>query len=332
MRIGRLLRALAAGGVALTVTTLRRWAATPDLSGGPMLLPDGVERTVERPGGVRLAVLEANPGGSPTYVLSHCWTGDRRVWGPVARRLVEAGAHVVLYDHRGHGRSTLECADHTLEALGDDLAAVLETVASERVLLVGHSMGGMTVQSFLHRHPELAARRVAGIGLVATATDGQRPHRRLEAAITLWLMGSRLSDFGLRGPLAPLWTRFTVGRTVCRAHLQAVIEPYLATPPAARRAFLEAIYGMDFSEVLRGVTVPTVIVSGTRDQLTRPSRMRHMADCVPHARFVELRDAGHMLPQEEPDRVTAALLDLADEAGLGVARTVDLAELEELSS
>lgn len=321
--------ALAAAGMA---AVMRRWAATPDLSGGPLLLPEGSERIVERPDGVRLAVLEAGEGGSPTFVMPHCWTGDRRVWGPVARRLVKAGAHVVVYDHRGHGRSTLECGDYSLEALGDDLAAVLDGVATERVLLVGHSMGGFTIQSFLRRHPEAAARRVAGIGFVATATDGQRPKSRLEAAVTLWLMRSPLSDFGLKGPLATFWTRFTVGRTVCAAHLDAVIEPYLATPPAARRAFLEAIYGMDFSDVLPRVSVPTLLVSGERDQLTVPGRMRRMAELMPHARFVSLPDAGHMLPQEEPDRVTALLLDLAAEAGVGAPvgpRVLDLSELSE---
>ena len=330
-------RRLAFGGLAAAAAlaaTLRRWASTPDLSGGPLLLPEGRERVLERPDGVRLAVLEAGEEpapGVPVFVLSHCWTGDRRVWGPVARRMVKAGAHVVVYDHRGHGQSTLDCQDYSFAALGDDLAAVLESVPAERVVLAGHSMGGMTVQAFLQRHPELAARKVAALGFVATATDGQRPRRPLEAAITLWLMNSKLSDFGLRGPLAPLWTRFTVGRTVCAEQLRAVIDPYLATPPAARRGFLESIYGMDFSEVLRQVRVPAVVVSGTRDQLTRPSAMRRMAELMPHARWVELPDAGHMLPQEEPDRVTSALLDLAAEAGLDVPRVLDLS-LTELPS
>lgn len=316
-------------GTAAVAATLRRWAATPDLSGGALLLPEGRDAVVDRPDGTRLAVREAGPAdGTPVFVLAHCWTGDRRVWGPVARRLVKAGARVVVYDHRGHGQSTLDCTDHSLETLGDDLAAVLETVDAERVILAGHSMGGFTVQAFLQGHPQLAARKVAGLGFVATAADGQRPTSRLEAAVTLWLMKSRLSDFSLRGPLAPLWVRFTVGRSVCTEHLRAVIEPYLATPPAARRGFLESIYGMDFTEVLRKVRVPAVIVTGTRDQLTRPARMRHMAEQMPHARLVELRDAGHMLPQEEPDRVTAALLDLAAEAGLMPDRPGEVLDLQ----
>ena len=319
------------GGVAAVSAAMRRWASTPDLSGGVLLLPEGREHTVERPDGTRLAVLDAGPeDGAPVFVLAHCWTGDRRVWGPVARRLVKAGARVVVYDHRGHGGSSLDCQDHALATLGDDLAAVLDSVAAERVVLVGHSMGGMAVQAFLQGHPQLAARKVAALGFVATATDRQRPSSRIEAALTPRLIGSSLSDFGLRGPLAPVWVRFTVGRSVCGEHLRAVIEPYLATPPAARRAFLESIYEMDYTEVLRKVRVPAVIVCGTRDQVTRPSRMRWMAEQMPHARFVELRDAGHMLPQEEPDRVTAALLDLAAEAGLAPSRPGEVLDLQAL--
>lgn len=331
----RPVRLLAAGVGALVVALVaatRRWAATPDLSGGPLLLPDGEEWELERPGGVRLAVHESGRGGGPTFVLAHCWTGDRRVWGPVARRLVKAGAHVVVYDHRGHGRSTLACEDYSLETLGDDLAAVVESVPAERVVLAGHSMGGMTMQAFLQRHPDVAARKVAGLGFVATATDRQRPRRRLEAAFTPWLIGSALSEFGLRGPLATVWTRFTVGRSVCAAHLDAVIEPFLATPAPARRAYLEAMYAMDFSDVLSGVRHPAVIVSGERDQLTVPARMRRMAELMPHARLVSLPDAGHMLTQEEPDRVAALLLELAVACGGGGERILGPAEATEVGA
>jgi len=315
MRAAKLGLAVLAGGAVATVATLRRWAATPDLSGGPLREPDGEDRVVARPDGVQLAVREAGVGGTPVFVLAHCWTGDRRVWGPVARRLVKAGAHVVTYDHRGHGKSSLDTSEHSLEALGDDLAAVLDTVAADKVILAGHSMGGMAIQSFLHRHPEMAAARVAGLGFVATATDGQRPTVRAREVITLRLMQSPVSDVFMRSPLAPVFARFTVGRTVCSPHLDAVIEPYLATPPVARRAFLTAIYDMDFSEVLRSVRVPALVVSGTKDQLTTPQAMRRMADLLgEHARWESLPDAGHMLAQEEPDRVAGLLLELATAA------------------
>jgi pimeloyl-ACP methyl ester carboxylesterase len=306
-----------AAGVALAAAVAnRRWNRVADLTGWPQTLPPVREWTLERPDGTRLAVAEANEQGSPTMVLAHCWTGDRRVWGGVARRLAEAGAHVVLYDHRGHGRSTLEIADASLEALGDDLAALIEGLPAERVLLAGHSMGGMTAQAFLQRHPQLAARKVAALGLVATATDRQHPGRLL-AAWNLFLMRSPLTRALLGLRLAgPLLVRFTVGRNASLAHLRSVIETYVATPAPACASFLGAMYAMDFSDTLRAVRVPTVIVSGTRDLVTLPRRSRRMAELMPQARLVVIEGAGHMLPLEEPDRIAGILLELAGEARL----------------
>jgi pimeloyl-ACP methyl ester carboxylesterase len=317
----RLLRGAAAAAAIALVAAVRRWGSVPDATGWPHTLPTVREWTLDRPD-ARLAVAEANEQGSPTVVLAHCWTGDRRVWGGVARRLADAGAHVVLYDHRGHGQSTLEIDDVSLEALGDDLAALVDALPAERVVLAGHSMGGMTAQSFLQRHPGLAERKVAALAFVATATDRQHPGRLL-AAWNLFLMRSPLTRAILRLPLAgPSLVRFTVGRKASLAHLRSVIETYLATPAPACAGFLGAIYAMDFSDTLRAVRVPTVIVSGTRDLVTLPRSSRRMAELMPAARLVVIEGAGHMLPLEEPDRIADIVLELADEAGLD--RTLSL--------
>lgn len=319
----RLLWGGAAAAVIALMAAVRRWGGVPDRTGWPDTLPPVREWTLERPDGTRLAVAEANEHGGPTIVLAHCWTGDRRVWGGVARRLADVGAHVVLYDHRGHGQSTLDITDASLEALGDDLAALLEALPAERVLLAGHSMGGMTAQSFLQRHPGLAARKVAALAFVATATDRQHPGRLL-AAWNLFLMRSPLTRAALRLPLAgPLLVRFTVGHNASLAHLRSVIETYVATPAPACASFLDAMYAMDFSDTLRAVRVPTVIVSGSRDLVTLPRRSRRMAELMPAARLITLDGAGHMLPLEEPDRVAAILLELADEAGLDRTLTLE---------
>lgn len=314
-----------AGVVSLMVSALRRWSSAPDATGGWDRLPPGRERTVEGAHGARLSLYEAGAQDGPVFVLAHCWTGDRRVWAAVARRLVARGCRVVLYDHRGHGRSSLDVGPVTLPDLADDLAAVLRTLPAEHVVLAGHSMGGMTAQAFAARHPELFGSRVAALGLIATATDGLAPLAWL-SRFSQWLIGSPLSDFGLRHPAAAaFWTRFTLGRHACRAHLDSVRATYLATPSAVRSSCLAAMHTMDYSQALSGVRVPVAIVVGERDTLTPPSRSRRMHALVPHARFDVLPGAGHMLPLEQPEHITAVLLDLAARAGLEPPSTLELA-------
>ncbi|HEX7443487.1 MAG TPA: alpha/beta fold hydrolase, partial [Acidimicrobiales bacterium] len=99
---------IGAGTVLAATAAARRWSGAEDPTGGdPLGLPDGERTTITTPDGAELAVTVAGPDAGPTVVLSHCWTGDQRIWAPVARRLVDQGHRVVLYDQRGHGGSTI---------------------------------------------------------------------------------------------------------------------------------------------------------------------------------------------------------------------------------
>ncbi len=165
-------RAAVAAGVAVGaawVVAQWRWQRAQDpTEGSPLCLPEGEDHVATSRDGAQLQVRVAGPAdAAQTFVLAHGWTNDRRIWGPVARRLVVEGHRVVLWDHRGHGGSTAGDEGFTLEALGADLRAVLEELDLTDVVLAGHSMGGMASQAFLLEHPD-ARKRVAGLVLVST--------------------------------------------------------------------------------------------------------------------------------------------------------------------
>src|SRR5690349_11030924 len=133
---------------------------------------------VATPDGVRLYVTEhGDPEADLTVVFLHGWTLDSRLWHAQFTDLpgqLNGAARTLAFDLRGHGRSAA-CARHatTLAQLADDLAAVLaERVPHGRVVLVGHSMGGMTIMEYADRHPDDFAGRVAGVVLIATSAEG----------------------------------------------------------------------------------------------------------------------------------------------------------------
>ncbi|MGV3759960.1 MAG: alpha/beta fold hydrolase, partial [Actinomycetota bacterium] len=182
--VRRVERAVALGGVgtvvavgAVTALAAERprhhhvWPTETDPLGPKgCSLPPGRELVVPTDDGAHLAVTVAGPDDAPTVVLPHCWTGTRETWGAVARRLVLGGHRVVLYDQRGHGRSTAPDGHvPAIDQLGHGLRAVIDATDSTDVLLAGHSMGGMTIQSYAREHPEHFARHVRGAVLVATA-------------------------------------------------------------------------------------------------------------------------------------------------------------------
>lgn len=120
--------------------------------------------------GTRIHVEEYGPHGAPAVVLIHGWTCGTLFWAPVIRRLA-GDFRVVAYDQRGHGGSdTPGKGGYSTEALADDLAAVLDAflAADERAVLVGHSMGGMTVMAAGDR-PGVQA-RTAAVLLVSTGS------------------------------------------------------------------------------------------------------------------------------------------------------------------
>ena len=133
---------------------------------------------VTTPDGVPLAVREVGPVDAPlTVVFVHGFClrmgafhfqrerlGEQ--WGPDVR--------MVFYDQRGHGQSgEADPETYTLTQLGQDLETVLQAVAPRGpIVLVGHSMGGMTVLSHARQFPERYGRRIVGAALISSAAEG----------------------------------------------------------------------------------------------------------------------------------------------------------------
>ncbi|MDQ1374287.1 MAG: hypothetical protein QOJ09_1625, partial [Actinomycetota bacterium] len=261
----------------------------------------------------KLEVRTAGPtDAAHTFVLTHGWTNDRRVWGAVAARLVEHGHRVVVWNQRGHGGSTGGDDGYTVEAIGADVRAVLEQLDLHDVVLVGHSMGGMASMAFLTAHPD-ARRRVAAVALVATASGdvGVKGGRMGERIATQVIAHPRLERALASASIGPLLVRNTVGRRAVHSHLEAVRELFVATPPEVRSGFLGAMAQMDLAEALGELDIPSVVVVGARDRLTPPALSRRLANALPGARLAVLDDFGHMLPLEAPVELADLLESLA---------------------
>ena len=113
-------------------------------------------------------------GRMPTVVLVHGFALSMRSWVLQRRALIHEGFRVVSYDQRGHGRSGDSALENcTVAQLGRDLATVLAaTCPSGPVVLVGHSMGGMSVMSYVGQHPDVVRDRVLAVALISTSSGG----------------------------------------------------------------------------------------------------------------------------------------------------------------
>jgi pimeloyl-ACP methyl ester carboxylesterase len=300
--------ALAAAGIAGAVAVRRRRDRTAIDAPWPEL-PEGRPVVVPSQGGAHLAVSVAGPPGAPTVVLAHCWMGLRRFWAAVAEQLVEDGHQVVVYDQRGHGESTLGDGIPAIADLGHDLRAVLDAVDARDVVLVGHSMGGMSIQSYATEHPDHFQARVAGVVLVATAA--RTLGRAVPAGLVELLMGERAA-WRWQGALGRRMVRGAIGQRPQRTHIDLTLEGVTATAAAVRSGFLLAMAEMDLRDAGRTLSlVPTRVLVGTKDTLTPPRAARALADAISSAELEVIPGAGHMLPLEAPDRIVDAIRSVA---------------------
>lgn len=267
---------------------------------------DGEEVRLTSPDGGELAVTVAGDEEGPVVVLAHCWMGSRDTWAPVARRLLAEGCRVVRWDQRGHGRSTAGHKGHSIEGLADDLATVLTQLHLRDVVLVGHSMGGMTIQALATHHRELFRERTRGVVLVSTAGHGLRnPLNSRAPDLVKAAYVERLIE---RPGVGRALVRSSFGRAPHRAHLEATRSHMLATSGAVRSELATAIFGMDLREGNALIDVPTAILVGSRDTLTPVASARWLNRTIPDSELTVLPGLGHMLPYEAPDEVAEAVM------------------------
>jgi non-heme chloroperoxidase len=320
----RLLNTLAlgtAGFAAGGVIAYRRWANRPEDDSSAFGVLAGTDAVVETADGTPIALTEAGPAHGRPVVLVHGWTEDRRVWSPVARRLVEQGARVIAYDQRGHGSSGVGSDGYTIDALADDLRTVLEALDLSDAIVAGHSMGGMAAQALAVRHPDVVNQRVAGLVLVSTAAAETGTGGRRERPAARLLSSSVFQRSISHPTIGPLLTRGAVGRQPVLGHLRGTAEMLANTSVATRTGFLAAMGAMDLTAGLSSVKVPVTVMVGTRDQLTPPRAGRRIASLINGAHLEVVPGAGHQLPLEAPDLVTRMILETPDRREARVAPT-----------
>jgi pimeloyl-ACP methyl ester carboxylesterase len=235
-------------------------------------------------------------------VLLHAFPLSSAMWIDQRNGLSDV-ARVITPDLRGFGGSQLGYDEPSLDHVADDVAAMLDGLGLDRVVLGGLSMGGYAAMAFLRRHPH----RVLGVVLADTkATADPQPARdkreriaaRLDAEGTVEALVEEVLP-ALCGPTTARDRPLVVGR------VKGLVE---AAPPAAAAWAQRAMAARpDSLDLLRTVDVPALVVLGDEDGLSTRDDADAMFDALPDARLDVLSGAGHLTAIEVPDDFTASL-------------------------
>ena len=322
----------AALGVAAERYAVRRARSRPD--------PHRDETLTERPGteqrvtsfdGTELAVNVVGPEGAPTLLFAHGITLDMTAWHFQWKELSK-DYRCVLYDQRGHGRSDKATdGDYSLEALGRDLKAVLDATGTEEpVVILGHSMGGMSIVSFAEMFPEEFGARVKAVilantavadvvkevlgGLAARVGKFVVPTPRRFLSKPELAMRMRSGALGLSPDIAFLMVRLTN----FGSHASPTVVDYVASiagqaPAEVWTDLIVSVAQIDLAHAIEHITVPALVIVGDIDRLTPPASALAIKRKLPQGRMIVLRDAGHCAMLERHDLFNRAVRDFLGE-------------------
>jgi pimeloyl-ACP methyl ester carboxylesterase len=287
--------------------------------------------------GVPLHVEVDEVDDSPvTLVFCHGYALELDCWH-FQRQHYRGRVRTVFYDQRSHGRSGRSPLGHaTIEQLGKDLKEVLDAVVPEGpVVLVGHSMGGMTIVALAEEHPELFGDRVVGAALISTTAGGLDPSRVLLPMVPSWA-GSRSMSRGVatlaRGhrvvdrlrragrSLAMVATdQLAFGDDVPASYVAFVDRMLSATPFEVVAEFFPGFGSLEKFDAVEVLSkVPTVVVCGTDDKLTSIGHSRKLHAKIGGSTLRECEGAGHLVILERYADVNAELDRLLDDTGAGI--------------
>ena len=286
-------------------------------------------RTVQAPDGSALHVESFGPTDAPVVVLTHGWGLNATAWGET-RKALATRFRVVTWDLPGLGRSKGPTDGvYSIDRFAQALGAVVEAQGAGPVVLVGHSIGGMTTQTFFRAAPAAARRRIAGVALIDTTYED--PTR------TMWLSGLwRVLKAPLIKPLlhltiwlSPLvwlssWQGYLsgsnhlvmrltgFGRFATRGQVELTARLACKGSPAVQAKGNLAMLHWSVAETLASIEPPVLVLAGSRDIVTLPNAGRTIASAVQRGRFLEVTSCGHMGFMERTDLYAAAIGDFAE--------------------
>ncbi len=298
-----------------------------------MIADDGVPLHVEVDEYDGTGRRRATKAPELTVVFVHGYSLNLDSWH-FQRAAYRGQVRTVFYDQRSHGRSGRSDPGHaSMQQLGLDLKQVLDTVVPHGpVVLVGHSMGGMTIMALAEEYPELFGDRVVGVGLISTTAGGLEPHRIIapmlpstvggalaERLMAVLARGHRTVD-GFRRigrSIAMVATdELAFGDDVPASYVEFVDQMLSATPFEVVAEFFANFASLDKFETVKALSVvPTTIICGTADKLTSIGHSRKLHAYIAGSNLLECEGAGHLVIMERHEEVNAELDHLLAAAG-----------------
>ncbi|MEO6843207.1 MAG: alpha/beta fold hydrolase [Bradyrhizobium sp.] len=255
----------------------------------------------------RFGYEAAGDPGLPSLVFLHGIGGAARAWRGQLEYFADS-YRAVAWDMPGYGGSA-PLPTVSIAALAGALKDFLHATGAIKPVIVGHSIGGMIVQQLLTADPLVAnAVVLAQTSPAFGKPEGEWQKQFIEARLGPLDRGATMAS------LASSLVRELTGDDPDMAGMELARECMGSVPEASYRATMLALMGFDLRHALKEISVPTLLLSGSRDNNAPAPMMAKMATYVPGAIYVELEGVGHLANLERPDEFNAVLWDFLMES------------------
>ncbi len=244
-------------------------------------------------GGVALR-YELSGRGDRTLVLVHEMGGSLESWDDAAARFAES-RRVLRYDSRGAGMSHKVRGELGVDAMADDIAALLDrTGISGKVALAGIAVGGAIALHFAARYPERTSAVAVGSPATGVAPDRRAAMLERLARIEAAGMAAAVEDSMHNG--YPVELRGDVKR------FERFRTRWLGNDPSSYATISRMLVALDMQDELTRLRCPVLVIGGSLDRVRPPPLAKAVANAIPGARYTELR-TGHYMAVQTPDLI-----------------------------
>lgn len=257
--------------------------------------------TVAQINGARMFYEEAGAQDAPALLFLHGYPLDRSMWAAQLAAFSDR-FRCIAPDLRGHGQSELggvPADQHSLDLLADDVVTLLNHLRIPSAIVCGLSMGGYLAFALWRRYRARVDRLIL--------MDTRAPADSAEVRASRYKQADLVRAQGV-APLPDLMLPRLLAAGSRPRHDEALRRMILGCPAEGVVATLRALAERpDSTATLATITVPTLIVVGAEDAITPPADARTMRDGIVGAQLVEIPNAGHMSPLEQPGPVNVAM-------------------------
>ncbi|HMK54001.1 MAG TPA: alpha/beta fold hydrolase [Methanobacteriaceae archaeon] len=242
-----------------------------------------------------LTISYQDEGTGYPLVLIHGLGSDHTIWDGLIP-LLNDYYHVLAPDIRGSGQSSKTAGPYSVELFSHDIFKFLETLDIDQAHFIGHSMGGAILLQLALDHPE----KVRSLTLISSFSYVDTHLYELFNQLLIITKNQGYSSFFDRALELANTPEFLEENKEFIATAKAVMVKNASTPPLIDS--IEACLQVDFSNSLKSIKAPTLVISGSQDLFTPPHHAQAIYNSIQDSHCFKIYNTGHNLLVEKPDK------------------------------